>query len=57
MSLASNGDSLLYRGDSFPVAAKIGLENGKIKESILIEGTISVLHCVIKVAMEVIEGR
>ena len=52
-SCCSNG--FLHGADSFGVTAKVCMQNSKIKERILVKGTISIEHSIIKIAMEVVE--
>lgn len=51
MGFSGNRNGLLHGCDSLRVAAKVGLENGKIEKGILIESSITALHGVVKVAM------
>lgn len=46
----------LHGEDALAVASKIGLHDGEVEESVLVECPLTGLHSVVKVAVEVVEG-
>ena len=50
-------DSLLHCNNRFREAAEVCLEDGQVEESILVKCAVSVMHGVIKVSMQAVEGR
>ena len=54
--LSSRSDCFLHCWNSFAVAAKVCLQDGQIKQGILIECAVYALHTIVKVTMEIIEG-
>lgn len=42
--------------DCFAVATKVGLEDREVEKGILVEGTVAVVHGIVKVAMEIVKG-
>lgn len=48
---AGGRDGFLHRCNGFVVAAKVGLQNGKVEKGVLVEGSVTVLHSVVKVSV------
>lgn len=56
MRLPRNGYGLLHCRDSLAVGAKVGLQNGQVQQSVLVETAISIVHGIVKVPMQIVEG-
>lgn len=56
--LVSSGsrDRFLHCRHCFTVATKVGLKDREVQEGILVEGMVAVVHGIVKVTMEIVEG-
>lgn len=54
--LASGRDRFLHGREGLAEAAEVGLEDGLVKEGVLIEGLVACGHGVVKVAVQVVKG-
>lgn len=53
--LAGGGDGLEHGVDGVWVAAEVCLQDGEVHEGVLVEEAVAGLHCVVEVAVEVVE--
>jgi hypothetical protein len=53
--LPSCSDRLPHGGDGFAIATKISLQDGKIQEGVLVEGTIPIVHSEVEVAVQALK--
>lgn len=54
--LARRVDGFLHGEDALAVAAKVRLEDRQIQQRILVEGAVTVMHGVVKVAVQIVEA-
>ena len=54
--LAGGVDGLLHGQDGFAVTAKVGLQDGQVEEGVLVEGAVALVHRIIEIAMQTVEG-